>query len=42
MGNHRLVVSPGTRTHFATTICNDHLLQATSAESGPVKLLSTH
>ena len=31
MGKHRLVVAPGIRTHFATTIRNDHLLQATSA-----------
>ena len=30
MGKHCLVVAPGIRTHFATTICNDHLLQATS------------
>ena len=30
MGKNRLVVAPGIRPHFATTICNDHLLQATS------------
>ena len=30
MGKHRLLVAPGIRTHFATTIRNDHLLQATS------------
>ena len=33
MGQHRLVVAPGIRTHFATTICNDHLLQATSVSA---------
>ena len=37
MGKHRLVVAPGIRTHFATTIRNDHLLQATSsADDAPL------
>ncbi len=38
MGKHRLVVAPGIRTHFPTTSCNDHLLQATSMRDTSFRL----
>ncbi len=31
MGKHRLVGAPGIQANFVTTICNVHLLQATSS-----------